>query len=55
MPKKKQLVINAPESGIISQEAAKDMYQFIQEYFAAHPEVYADCQRWKAAQAAAQK
>lgn len=55
MPKKKQIVVNAPESGTISQEAAKDIYKFIQGYYATHPRVYAACQKWKAEQAAAQK
>ena len=51
--KKKEIIINSA-SGKITQRSA--LYDYIQRYYATHPDVYADFLAWKAAkhEAAAQ-
>lgn len=53
--KKKEIIINSV-SGKITQRSALTLYDYIQRYYATHPDVYADFLAWKAAkhEAAAQ-
>lgn len=53
--KKKELIINSI-SGKITQKSALTLYDYIQHYYATHPDVYADFLAWQAAkhEAAAQ-
>ena len=53
--KKNEIIINCA-SGKISQSSALTLYDYIQHYYAPHPDVYADFLAWQAAkhEAAAQ-
>lgn len=46
--KKKEIIINGA-SGTIKQKSAFTLYDYIQQYYAAHPDVYAGFLAWKAA------